>query len=74
MKKTLTSESDDLGLGLLLHQHVSLAFSDKDRAPAPGFQAGDQPKVSGKRGFKADLDPLVCLFKVAVTGQHNSWG
>ena len=76
MKKTLTSESDDLRLGFLLHQHVSPAFPYKDRAPSPSFQAGDQPKVSGKRGFKADLDPLACLFfvlfKVAVTGQHNS--
>lgn len=69
MKKTLTSESDDLGLGFLLNQHVSPAFPDKDRAPTPGFQAGDQPKVSGERGFKADLDP----FNVSLPLFFSRW-
>lgn len=68
MNKTLTSESDDLGLGFLLNQHVSPASPDKDRAPTPGFQAGDQPKVSGERGFKTDLDPFTCLSLCSFRG------
>lgn len=58
-----------LGWGSYLTNMFPPAFPDKDRAPTPGFQAGDQPKVSGERGFKADLDP----FNVSLPLFFSRW-